>query len=124
MSQLFVYFVREAVDGPIKIGCGNDPAKRLNFLQTGNPRRLTLVGYFPGDFSLETRLHERFAQWRLCGEWFTQDAPGLVDLAQAAGQVAKAIAGGLDQLESALADRVLTALDLSDPAKRTAGDLA
>lgn len=119
-----VYFVREGHDGPIKIGYALEPIQRLKSLQIGNPRLLVLVGYFPGDVAMERRLHARFADWRLNGEWFSPDAPGLVDLAKAAGQIRKAIDGGLDALPMPLVERALEALSASDPAKQERAETA
>lgn len=111
MEQIFVYFIREGDDGPIKIGRGTNPSNRLAELQIGNPRRFTLIGFFPGDPAIEAGLHRKFAQWRLQGEWFTADAPGLEALARAAGQVAKAIQGGLDLVAAPLAEALLGAVE-------------
>jgi hypothetical protein len=71
-----VYFIREIRDprSPVKIGYtggGRRGAiRRLNGMQTGNPRRLAIVGLMNGDQSSETDLHYRFGSSRLHGEWF------------------------------------------------------
>jgi len=41
---------------------------RLKSLQTGNPRKLRILGGFRSD--IETSLHRRFKDFRLHGEWF------------------------------------------------------
>jgi hypothetical protein len=63
-----VYFI---TDGEfIKIGVAVDPQKRLNGLQTGNPRQLRLLGTVPGGTSLERGLHACFQARHVHGEWF------------------------------------------------------
>lgn len=54
-----------------KIGyTAGEPRERLKTLQTGNPRRLSLVGTFFGDRAVEAALHARFSTIRVVGEWF------------------------------------------------------
>lgn len=72
-----VYFVREE-NGPVKIGWGAKPRRRMAAMQSGNPRRLHLLAYFPATRSVERDLHERFSDLRLSGEWF-QPHPALLD---------------------------------------------
>jgi hypothetical protein len=66
----FVYFVQLEDNGPVKIGRGRDPERRLRALQTGSPHKLNLRHVVPGDHNLETALHHRFAPARISGEWF------------------------------------------------------
>lgn len=47
-------------------------------LQTGCPDKLRLVGCAPGNAQDERNLHERFAKFRVRGEWFTA-GPELVE---------------------------------------------
>jgi hypothetical protein len=42
-------------------------------LQTGSPVRLELVATLPGGQSREAYLHEKFARYRVSGEWFSED---------------------------------------------------
>lgn len=73
------YFI-QAGDGPVKIGSTHgDPNRRLKELQTGSSEPLRLLGTLDGA-EWERELHERFAEWRLHGEWFDADAPGLREL--------------------------------------------
>ena len=54
-----------------KIGyTAGDPKDRLQMLQTGSSRALSLVTTLPGEMSDEKRLHARFAHVRVRGEWF------------------------------------------------------
>ena len=66
-----IYFIvcREA--NAVKIGVTkNDPWKRLGNGQTHCPLRLELRGLVPGSFAEERELLERFASYRIHGEWF------------------------------------------------------
>lgn len=63
------YFVTDGY--AIKIGTSNAARLRLQAMQTGNPRRLTLLASVPTTTHTETELHERFAHLRIGGgEWF------------------------------------------------------
>lgn len=75
-----VYFLRAGY-GPIKIGWCSTPegvARRLKAAQHGHPSRLEIVATQPGPRTLEHRLHVRFRDHRLEGEWFAP-APDLLD---------------------------------------------
>ena len=68
-----VYFIQAGnSDGPIKIGiCKSDKVlNRLNGLQVGNPYPLVVLGVVPGNSILERKLHDKFQDSRLVGEWF------------------------------------------------------
>jgi hypothetical protein len=64
-----LYFIREGLDGPIKIGRGN-PQDRLKTLQIGNPRRLCIMGVVEHNGYAEAFWHVVFSELRLIGEWF------------------------------------------------------
>ena len=57
-------------DGPVKIGHGRLPLRRLQNLQLGSPERLRLIGTIAGAATEESELHRRFAFDRIRGEWF------------------------------------------------------
>jgi hypothetical protein len=63
------YFIRLGKAGPIKIGRTFDVAARVRKLQTGAPEKLDVLRVLDGDF--ETALHQRFAEFRSHGEWFS-----------------------------------------------------
>lgn len=67
-----VYFIRAGTKGPIKIGITslNGYDKRLATLQGAHYLKLSLVGYMFGGKEEEVRLHKRFSDIRLRGEWF------------------------------------------------------
>lgn len=66
-----IYFV---TDGRyVKIGSTTDIEKRLAGLQTGNPKKLTIMFAIPWMRNykyLESRFHRCFEKRRLVGEWF------------------------------------------------------
>jgi len=65
----YVYFIGDQEH--VKIGfTGGSALRRLDQLQTGNPRQLILYGVIEGGRSLEKRLHEHFDIYRVEGEWF------------------------------------------------------
>lgn len=66
----WIYFVQDGVDGPIKIGFSEQPAQRLQGLQSGNPRPLRFVGGFVGRMPQEKALHKQFDYLAMSGEWF------------------------------------------------------
>lgn len=74
MNLGFVYAIREAPNGLVKIGWTNDVSERLRSLRTGNPRRLIVVWKKEGTLRDERRMHAQFSKYaaNLGGgsEWF------------------------------------------------------
>lgn len=70
-AWMFVYFIQEGMDGPIKIGEAADPPKRLEHMQCGNPRPLRVVAVILAERTTEWQLHGywRSSAW-IRGEWF------------------------------------------------------
>ena len=70
-ATMFAYFIQEGTDGPIKIGEAVNPVKRLEQMQTGNPRDLRIAAVVLAGRNTEWQLH---GYWRakawLRGEWF------------------------------------------------------
>lgn len=73
----YIYYITDGEH--VKIGCSNNPLKRLKGLQTSNPRELkiiktVMVAYY-GHLAKasETKLHEYYKKYRVRGEWFTLD---------------------------------------------------
>jgi hypothetical protein len=94
----FVYVIREA-NGPCKVGktcvC---PTKRLSQMQTGNPRKLTLVWFLETEWSsaIERTAHSYLSRGakRVGGEWFEVEPETAREaIQQAAAYVAKANEG-------------------------------
>lgn len=83
----WVYFIQGEDGGPIKIGVANNPTKRLAELQRTSPVRLEIIAKVPGDESDEKRLHMRFNDLRLHGEWF-EPAESLMEFLSELGDAA------------------------------------
>lgn len=102
-GQGLVYLVDEGSrESPVKFGyCYDAPLARLAGLQTGNPRKLRLLGAQPGSYGVEQYIHGKFAEYRLAGEWFeaTPVVARYVEVAVAVGHHAAlealAINGGV-----------------------------
>lgn len=72
----WVYFIACSETGRCKIGfTKGDVEKRMKGLQTGAAGELRLIAMQPGTQETERRLHERFAEQRLHGEWFEMNEP-------------------------------------------------
>lgn len=68
----YLYFIRQGLQGPVKVGRSTDVVARVKSLQTGSAEPLVLLGVVPEAGPLtESALHERLSNYRLCGEWFT-----------------------------------------------------
>lgn len=80
LPDMFVYAIQEESTKNIKIGISRDPAKRLQQLQTGNSSkpRLVAVAQAASRFKDERRIHIANENYKIHGEWFTEDA--VVDL--------------------------------------------
>ncbi len=72
---MYTYFIIENEDNDdsrIKIGFSKKPEKRIKELQTGNSRKLAIMGWIESeDKSLEKNLHQKYEEFRLTGEWFS-----------------------------------------------------
>jgi len=62
----------------IKIGYTCQVSKRVNNLQLKTPRMLKILMVIPGDFHLEKKLHQAFAEYRISpfAEWFLAQDQG------------------------------------------------
>ena len=67
---MFLYVIRQGLDGPVKIGCAADPGTRLQSMQAGNPDPLYLLGVCRGGRGAERALLAAFRPFRVRGEWF------------------------------------------------------
>lgn len=66
-----VYFVSPRVDpSTVKIGVTANLSKRQAALGGGVPGGVTVLATLPGGQDVESFLHEKFAAYRLNGEWF------------------------------------------------------
>jgi hypothetical protein len=66
----FIYFIQGESGGPIKIGYATDVYSRLKTLQTGHPDNLKILCAMPGNYDDEKKYHQKFAEYRIRGEWF------------------------------------------------------
>ncbi len=73
----YVYFIKagDHKNAPIKIGKSNNPDKRIEVLQTGNPNKLKVVVLLECEtikraYKLENYLHWKLRKYKLHGEWF------------------------------------------------------
>lgn len=118
---MFVYFIRSAKGGPIKIGTAKRPDRRLAFLQPASPYPLEIIGVASGGRVAETTLHRRFASCRIeNSEWF-EAAADLVDLVSALPTWDQVCNGAscpeiteLDQYRQTLADLWLAGYSYDD----------
>lgn len=70
-KQGWVYLIGVELDPyAVKIGYSTNVPVRLRELQTGNPRKLFLLGSFEGTKEDERRIHFTYIEDNLYGEWF------------------------------------------------------
>jgi len=74
-AESVVYFIGEHGSNRVKIGTSRDVKKRMQGLQGANGASLELLATIPGDRDAERIMHQRFAQFRLVGEWFHLSDP-------------------------------------------------
>ncbi len=70
MKEQFIYVIKEDETENIKVGISCSPNGRLMTLQTGNPRKLTLIHKFEGTHRTEADIHEKLKEFNIKGEWF------------------------------------------------------
>ena len=67
-------YVYVAGFGPyVKIGFSRTPKRRVIDLQVAAPERLTLYATLRANLWMEAELHQDFAAYRTCGEWFRKE---------------------------------------------------
>jgi hypothetical protein len=66
----FVYLMRRASDQAVKIGTSRSPENRRPDVAYECGCEVTLLGAVPGGYTVESYLHEFYADKRLDGEWF------------------------------------------------------
>ena len=69
----FVYLIWLQGTSNYKIGKADDPGRRLKNLQTGHASKLYLIARMECKDALrkESYLHQKYAKWRIQGEWFS-----------------------------------------------------
>lgn len=76
------YFISDGT--LVKIGRSVDPLRRLATFQTSSPEKLKIVLTLDGDRELD--LHQRFAEFRVRGEWFRPSVEMLSFIASNGGE--------------------------------------
>ncbi|MDF0490028.1 GIY-YIG nuclease family protein [Sphingomonas sp. H39-1-10] len=76
-----IYFIG-GDEGPIKIGYSGKLFQRLRALKNSSPVPVRLLAATPGSRAAERRYHERFAEYRLHGEWFDRVPDILKEIAR------------------------------------------
>jgi hypothetical protein len=90
---MWVYFVQQGAEGPIKIGFSSNILLRMERLQTANSEELRLLLRLPGSQVEEHGLHRKFLLSRIRGEWY-RPTPDLLAFIQNPPQdLAKALFG-------------------------------
>lgn len=79
-ADMYVYAIRNATTGNVKLGISRNPQQRLKQLQTGNDCKLELVAYSKAEnrFQDEAALHNRHSDAHIRGEWFNQSAASAI----------------------------------------------
>jgi hypothetical protein len=67
--EVSIYFIR-CLDSA-KVGYSKHPNSRLLALQTANPNKLEMIGYFAGNKFHEQKIHQDLEKYRQSGEWFS-----------------------------------------------------
>jgi|GEM_PF-1967067 len=63
-----IYFVR--ANNRVKIGYADDPSSRIPSIQTSSPYKLEVLLIIEGTYEIEHKIHKRFQEYRIIGEWF------------------------------------------------------
>jgi len=79
----YVYLMKSG-DDKYKIGIAKNLTLRLAQLQTGNPEILQLIHSFPSSNAKdsETRLHNKYAEYRVRNEWFLLPETCVIEIRQ------------------------------------------
>lgn len=65
-----LYLMINSANMTLKIGRSNYPIQRLKQLNTASSDKIELLYVYPGFGSAEKRLHKKFEEYKLNGEWF------------------------------------------------------
>ena len=71
-GKRFIYLIREAFRGIIKIGIAKDLSARIGSMQAGCPQELEVLAYIEINNANqhERELHNKYSEKRYRGEWF------------------------------------------------------
>ncbi len=70
VAQMYLPDLPYGKMGPVKIGIAQDAEKRVHSLSLASPYPIDLLAKKRGSFHDEIKLHRRYAEDRLGGEWF------------------------------------------------------
>ena len=90
---MYTYFIIEKEDGfndsdeyRVKIGFSKNPEQRIKNLQTGNSRKLELMGWIECQGqSLERALHKKYEPFNINLEWFSIEPRNVLEELKAEG---------------------------------------
>lgn len=68
-----IYLIGNVQNKVVKIGYSKTPRQRLKKLQTGSPYSLTIFKTFNGTLDIENKLHKKYKNQKLNGEWFKME---------------------------------------------------
>jgi len=71
----YVYFIKEALSGYVKVGFSTRPNQRLCALQIANPNLLEVIHQEPANPSDELRIQQELQKYKIRGEWFCLPFP-------------------------------------------------
>ena len=80
-KKSYVYLLQYSDTSPIKIGYSQNPEARAAQMTASMKKKVYLVDKFPAGKPIEQLLHERFADFRLYGEWF-EYSPNIIQCLQ------------------------------------------
>lgn len=96
----FVYFLRPVgLLGPIKVGCSEEPKRRLEDMLTWSPLKLEIIATTPGTLKDESFLHRCFAASHSHREWFNPSPEIQIALLTISN------GGGMPELRTVLSER-------------------
>ncbi len=90
----FIYFIYDFQTKRTKIGkTSKHPAYRLKELQTGNSTKLELLHFYESNqmSEEESKLHNKYCQYRTIGEWFELPLPLLLEITHTNSEPVKSI---------------------------------
>jgi len=87
MAIYFIIENEDLINQRIKIGFSKDPGTRIKALQTGNSRKLALMGWINinNDRAYESKLHDKYSPYQVLNEWYEINAQVVLDELKNAG---------------------------------------
>ena len=97
----FVYLVWVETTTRFKIGLSDNPKKRLGELQVGCPGKLHLIAQIKSSDAKtkEKRLHQKYSEFRINGEWFDFPMMKWPEVLEDFGQSPRLFMAALSEIE-------------------------